>query len=171
MKHDLLSVARRAPRAARSWLHALAVLPTLLSVLKDLRRDASPETVGARPGWAPLVKLDAACIGPAVLRACRLMRPLVARTDAGICTVRSLAVFRALRASGVAAHWVIGFTGEGATVTGHAWVEVDGVPVAGIGDERAPVVFRELLRLPGAARRVASSVNQSLHTCHTGIEP
>lgn len=70
------------------------------------------------------------------------------------CVPRSLALYRALRLRGYAVSFVSGVersnqAGSG-TLQGHAWVEWQGRPLSGTGDETAPARFKVLFRYPAA---------------------
>ena len=64
------------------------------------------------------------------------------------CVPRSLALFYALRQEGLEVSFVSGVRRNGAKLEGHAWLELDGKPLAGLGDENAPTIFKENFRYP-----------------------
>ena len=70
------------------------------------------------------------------------------------CVPRSLAMYRALRLRGYAVSFVSGVERAGqvgsGTLEGHAWVEWQGRPLSGTGDETAPARFKVLFRYPAA---------------------
>lgn len=74
------------------------------------------------------------------------------RRSARSCVPRSLALFRALRLEGYEVAFVSGVAlAPGATrLDGHAWVEWQGKPLSGSGDERASTLFRASFRYPAA---------------------
>ncbi len=64
------------------------------------------------------------------------------------CVPRSLALFHALRREGLEVSFVSGVRRNGAKLEGHAWLELNGKPLAGLGDENAPNQFKENFRFP-----------------------
>jgi hypothetical protein len=64
------------------------------------------------------------------------------------CVPRSLTAFRALQLEGHKPHFVSGIRRQGAALLGHAWVELEGKPIYGSGDEQAPSQFKENFRYP-----------------------
>jgi hypothetical protein len=64
------------------------------------------------------------------------------------CVPRSLALFHALRKEGLEVSFVSGIRRNGTKLEGHAWLELDGKPIAGYGDENAPNMFKENFRFP-----------------------
>ena len=76
------------------------------------------------------------------------------RRGARSCVPRSLALYHALRLRGYAVSFVSGVersnqAGSG-TLQGHAWVEWQGRPLSGTGDETAPARFKVSFRYPAA---------------------
>jgi Uncharacterised nucleotidyltransferase/Transglutaminase-like superfamily len=80
------------------------------------------------------------------------------RRSARSCVPRSLALYRALRLQGYEVSFVSGVErhGNARQLEGHAWVEWQGRPLAGTGDEAAPARFKPLFRFPEAGPAVES---------------
>jgi Transglutaminase-like superfamily len=64
------------------------------------------------------------------------------------CLPRSFTVFALLRAMGEQPVIVTGVMRVAGELKGHAWVELNGQPIPGSGDESSPAQFRENLRYP-----------------------
>jgi hypothetical protein len=64
------------------------------------------------------------------------------------CVPRSLALFHALRKEGLEVSFVSGVRRNGSKLEGHAWLELNGKPIPGLGDENAPSIFKENFRYP-----------------------
>jgi hypothetical protein len=64
------------------------------------------------------------------------------------CVPRSLALFHALRKEGLEVSFVSGVRRNGSKLEGHAWLELNGKPIPGLGDENSPNVFKENFRYP-----------------------
>jgi hypothetical protein len=64
------------------------------------------------------------------------------------CVPRSLALFHALRKEGLEVSFVSGVRRNGNKLEGHAWLELNGKPIPGYGDESAPSIFKENFRYP-----------------------
>jgi hypothetical protein len=64
------------------------------------------------------------------------------------CVPRSLALFHALRKEGLEVSFVSGVRRNGGKLEGHAWLELNGKPIPGLGDENSPNVFKENFRYP-----------------------
>jgi hypothetical protein len=64
------------------------------------------------------------------------------------CVPRSLALFHALRKEGLEVSFVSGVRRNGSKLEGHAWLELNGKPIPGLGDENAPNIFKENFRYP-----------------------
>lgn len=96
------------------------------AVLEDLLRAPSP---------APARGVDGAARARALARVARWM-------PGATCLVRSAALVRWLRATGVPARLAIGVRADAAAPRAHAWVEVDGVPLG--EDATALAAFRRL---------------------------
>jgi hypothetical protein len=62
------------------------------------------------------------------------------------CVPRSLALLQVLSESGFATSFVSGVRRNGAKLDGHAWLEVDGVPLEIVGDSNSPNFFKENFR-------------------------
>ena len=67
------------------------------------------------------------------------------------CVPRSLALFHALRKEGLEVSFVSGVRRNNNKLEGHAWLELDGKPIAGLGDEAAPQMFKENFRYPATS--------------------
>jgi hypothetical protein len=114
---------------SRRWLHAglivrLAALHATFGALKHV----VPLPTLARWAWLrPVGTRDLALEDRALRCMVRLRRWLPA--DRGDCLHGSLALYRVLSAAGSSPRLVVGFRKDAPAVTGHAWVEVDGVAV------------------------------------------
>ena len=64
------------------------------------------------------------------------------------CVPRSLALFHALRKEGLEVSFVSGVRRNNNKLEGHAWLELHGKPIVGLGDENAPQMFKENFRYP-----------------------
>jgi Transglutaminase-like superfamily len=64
------------------------------------------------------------------------------------CLPRSFTVFALLRSMGEQPVIVTGVMRVAGELKGHAWVELNGQPIPGSGDESSPSQFRENLRYP-----------------------
>jgi Transglutaminase-like superfamily len=64
------------------------------------------------------------------------------------CLPRSFTVFALLRSMGEQPVIVTGVMRVAGELKGHAWVELNGQPIPGSGDESSPAQFRENLRYP-----------------------
>ncbi|HEU4743289.1 MAG TPA: lasso peptide biosynthesis B2 protein [Meiothermus sp.] len=64
------------------------------------------------------------------------------------CVPRALALYVALRAEGLPVEFVSGVRRVGDRLEGHAWVELEGLPLEGSGEEQAPRLFKESFRYP-----------------------
>ncbi|MEY4531422.1 MAG: hypothetical protein RLZZ156_2143 [Deinococcota bacterium] len=62
------------------------------------------------------------------------------------CVPRSLALLQVLSELGFAASFVSGVRRKGHKLDGHAWIEVDGIPLEIIGDSNSPNIFKENFR-------------------------
>ena len=67
------------------------------------------------------------------------------------CVPRSLALFHALRKEGLEVSFVSGVRRNNNKLEGHAWLELDGKPIVGLGDEAAPQMFKENFRYPSTS--------------------
>lgn len=82
-----------------------------------------------------------------IFRGCRRMLMLLGwQKDS--CVPRALSVYRALQLEGHKPHFVSGIRRQGTALLGHAWVELEGKPIYGSGDEQAPSQFKENFRYP-----------------------
>jgi hypothetical protein len=95
--------------------------------------DAQPQAE-ARSG-----KLVKWCIG--VLWASRILR-----LQKNPCVPKSLALLKMVSRDGFAASFVSGVRKVNGKLEGHAWVEVDGLPLEIIGDMNSPNIFKENFR-------------------------
>jgi Uncharacterised nucleotidyltransferase/Transglutaminase-like superfamily len=68
--------------------------------------------------------------------------------DVDACVPRSLALFHALRKQGLEVSFVSGVRRNNSKLEGHAWLELHGKPIVGLGDENAPQLFKENFRYP-----------------------
>ena len=146
----LLYAAERVPRLPATLVDVARALPALLGTLRDLRvepqRIAEQVNRGVRQGdgGRPAFRYTRG-IGWAL----RLLAPRVARHPAGLCSIRSVTLYRMMRTDGHPVQWVVGFRPvPGAAPTGHAWVELGGRPVAGFGDEYVAHLYRIAMRIP-----------------------
>lgn len=64
------------------------------------------------------------------------------------CLPRALTLFSLLTRHGYPAEFVSGVRRNGADLTGHAWVEMGGMPVEAPGASHASTGYRELIRIP-----------------------
>ena len=64
------------------------------------------------------------------------------------CLPRSFTVFTLLRAMGENPVIVTGVMRVAGELKGHAWVELNGQPIPGSGDETSPASFKQNLRYP-----------------------
>jgi Transglutaminase-like superfamily len=64
------------------------------------------------------------------------------------CLPRSFTVFALLKTMGEQPVIVTGVVRVAGELKGHAWVELEGRPIPGSGDESSPTQFRENLRYP-----------------------
>ena len=81
-------------------------------------------------GWADRPTGDAALTDAAVRDRAIAVARAGARVPGGTCLAQSIALTRMLRKKGVPANVRIGVKADGAFAA-HAWVEVDGAPIAG----------------------------------------
>ncbi len=107
-----------------------------------------------RPTFGKLIKW---CVG--VKLASRLLR-----LQKNPCVPKSLVLLRVLSRDGFAASFVSGVRKVGGVLEGHAWIEVDGLPLEIMGDMNSPNLFKEnfrydnwLLRQQKAAREQEKS--------------
>jgi hypothetical protein len=82
-----------------------------------------------------------------VVRAARDALWILGKRDHS-CLPRSFTVFALLRAMGEQPVIVTGVVRIAGELKGHAWVELNGLPIPGSGDESSPSQFRENLRYP-----------------------
>ena len=163
LRNDLAIVAesRHAPPMLRRLLRAPAALrdaavaiPTLLAVLKDTRRQGRPASLVNPARWPALRGRGVMTVIRGVRWSMRLLGPLIARHRAGPCVIRSITLYRLLAAQGLQPEWVCGFRRTASLMLeGHAWVELDGCPVAGFGDEAASQRYVEAVRIKAPSPR------------------
>jgi Transglutaminase-like superfamily len=84
---------------------------------------------------------------PRVVRAARDALWLLGKREHS-CLPRSFTVFALLKAMGEQPVIVTGVMRAAGELKGHAWVELEGQPIPGSGDESSPTHFRENLRYP-----------------------
>jgi hypothetical protein len=128
-------------------LDLLLVLPVAQRAVKELASNHSAiEMMQSLESWAqthPRTFWPA----PRVVRAARDALWVLGKRERS-CLPRSFTVFallKAMRQQPVIVTGVIRIAGE---LKGHAWVELEGQPIPGSGDEQSPAQFRENLRYP-----------------------
>jgi hypothetical protein len=106
----------------------LARVACLYGVFAGLKR-VVPVTTLVRRAWRPARSRDRRAQARAVSAVARLRRLSSGggRTD---CLESALVLYRELSSAGADPCLVMGFTREDGGVIGHAWVEVEGIPVA-----------------------------------------
>ena len=122
--------ARDVPTLARiAALWPVAAVSKRSLPLPDLARrfDAAPSS--GRAGWGGAPPWRLARLIDGVLRRAYASRP-------GYCVERSLLLFHLLRRGGRPARLCFGVAPEEGRLAGHAWVELDGAPVAEPTDPR-----------------------------------
>lgn len=97
----------------------------LFTVLKHV----VPVATLVRWAWRPARPRGRVACNQAIAAVGRIQRR-VARGAPNDCLQSALVLYRELSSAGTDPHLVMGFAREGAALVGHAWVEVDGVPVA-----------------------------------------
>lgn len=140
-------------RAPGALVDVLRILPKLFAVRRALRArpslsalfapKASPRGQGRRQGY---LRLHRTVRGG--FWAARFLKPLLDREESGLCLIRSLAIYHALQELGYPVSFVSGVRRTGERLEGHAWVEYQGRPVPGFGDELALRLYREVYRYP-----------------------
>lgn len=150
----LRALSRRAGRAPGVLARALRVLPTLLGVLRDLRRQTSPQAVAAQPAGPPMASIPPWQAQQAVAWCCRLSRAGRNILPAGPCVIESLTLFRALQRMGHEADWVLGHRPEpGQAPVGHAWVECQDRYALGLDAPARHSVYVQAYRQRGQPSR------------------
>jgi hypothetical protein len=137
----------------RDGVLGVLALPAVLSTLRHLRGGVHPErAVATAPRCLMAGRLSAVSAARGAWVAVRLLRRVGLRSAQGDCLVRSLATFRLIRPSVERCEWIMGFRPSPDGAVGHAWVEVDGRPIPGAGDDQAPTIYRPMCRVPGDRR-------------------
>lgn len=88
-----------------------------------------PVATLVRWAWRPAGPRDRVACNRAIAAVGRIQRR-VARGAPNDCLQSALVLYGELSSAGTDPHLVMGFAREGPALIGHAWVEVDGVPVA-----------------------------------------
>jgi hypothetical protein len=132
-----LGLIGRAVLAIRVWT-------TYVEVRRALRRHPLPIAAAALAAPAGRSPRPAALLSRAVTRALRV-GPWQSR-----CLVRSLVLFRMLRAQGTAAELVIGLPSAASDADAHAWVELEG---RDLGPAPGRHGHEELVRYPQPDQR------------------
>jgi hypothetical protein len=124
----------------RRWQHArvIARLATLYATF-DVLKHVVPLPALVRWAWRrPTGPRDRTAEDRVLRCMVRLRRWLPA--DRGDCLHGSLALYRALSATGSSPRLVVGFRKDAPAIAGHAWVEVDGVAQLEVPPETAGFV-------------------------------
>jgi hypothetical protein len=129
----LLDLAHVLPMARRA-VRELASNHTAFEMIQNL------ESWGRAHPQAPWS-------APRVVRATRDALWLLGKREHS-CLPRSFTVFALLKAMGEQPVIVTGVMRVSGELKGHAWVELEGRPIPGSGDESSPAHFRENLRYP-----------------------
>ena len=144
-------VMHRAKRAGRVLKHATQAVPTLLGVVRDLRKYPTPRAASKAPLPVMTRHVSPPWQAWEFDQAARwvrlLLQPICRLTNAGPCVVHSLTVFRLMRAQGHAVQWCLGYrVNEAEPVCGHAWVECEDPyafgAVARMTNTRYRVIYR-----------------------------
>ena len=128
-------------------LDTARVLPVARRAVQELASARSAfEMIQRLEGWGaahPRIKWSAG----RVVRAARDALWILGKREHS-CLPRSFTVFALLRSMGEQPVIVTGVMRVAGELKGHAWVELNGQPIPGSGDESSPVQFRENLRYP-----------------------
>jgi hypothetical protein len=98
---------------------------TLFSALKHV----VPVATLVRWAWRPAGPRGRVACNRAIAAVGRIQRRMAGGAP-NDCLQSALVRYRELSSAGADPHLVMGFSREGTALIGHAWVEVDGVPVA-----------------------------------------
>jgi hypothetical protein len=132
---------------AQRLLDTAIVLPVARRAVRELASDHSAfEMMQNLERWGqthPRSNWSAA----RVVRAARDALWLLGKREHS-CLPRSFTVFALLNAMGEQPVIVTGVVRVAGELKGHAWVELEGQPIPGSGDESSPAQFRENLRYP-----------------------
>jgi len=135
----------RSPAAARD---TIMVMPTLLSVLADIRRCDTPAQAVTPARWPRFVPDAEPNITRGLRWAMRLMAPVLKRQRTGSKVIRAIAEFRLLATLGQKPDWVFGLRRDpGPLPESHAWVEIGGYPLEGSEDVIMARAYMETVRI------------------------
>jgi Transglutaminase-like superfamily len=128
-------------------LDTARVLPIARRAVRELASDRTAfEMIQNLESWG-LAHTRAVWSAPRVVRAARDALWVLGKREHS-CLPRSFTVFALLKAMGEQPVIVTGVMRVAGELKGHAWVELEGRPIPGSGDESSPSHFRENLRYP-----------------------
>jgi hypothetical protein len=135
-----------APHAVPVGLSFVALVLRVRQALRQRRdmRSLLASLAGTAADDGKRVQMSRELVIAGVLWALRL----VGAGPAGLCLVRALAVFVALRQHGYPVEFVSGVRRGSGIVIGHAWVEVDGGTLLELGPQDVRSIYRENFRFP-----------------------
>lgn len=135
-------------RAVALLREVVAVLPHLLAALWVLAKEGDPSRLLMPKRKRRFFHLSLSRIVRGVFVVRSLLSSAYRFHRAGSCVITSTTLYRTLVTNGHAAELIIGFRrDEEQELVGHAWVEVDGQPVRGMGDDVAKRLYVETVRV------------------------
>jgi hypothetical protein len=148
-------LAIRSLRLPFLALAALRALPALVRVLYRVRREPNLWRLMASLTRPPARRRGSLAWRRYTVSALRHLARIAPRGGAGLCLVRSVAVYVALRRQGWPVVFVSGVRREGEGVVGHAWVEYEGRPLPELGEGAEACRYVVNFRYPAEAGATA----------------
>ena len=148
-------LAIRSSRLPFLALAALRALPALVRVLYVVRREPNLWKLMASLTRPPARRRGSLAWRRYTVSALRHLARLAPRGGAGLCLVRSLAIYVALRQQGWPVVFASGVRRDGDGVVGHAWVEYGGRPLPELGEGAAACRYVVNFRYPAEAGAMA----------------